>query len=630
VTATVTDILAPVLARISFSFSPAGTKAACLAADEHGNWQLEAWSFDGLSPRWWPLHLTKAVTPSDQLIPLDDGSVLLCRNRSDAHEITLIERHMDREEAWGDAPLEQVLVMIQSRGLRVLSSPGIGLAVVIITDERDDSTLYRLSTRAPHLERVAELSGLLSGGVWLDDTGTLLAVDRSENSGPAKVIAIDLRDGSCTPMLDVSKTSNDRLLLCHPHSELLLVSTDALGEDRLGWGRLGGPEPVRFPETLHQPGQAAQPLTFDSDGQRVLVHFDEGVRSRLAVYTPATDRLMPLQIPAGRIRGTACWIGEVVRFPFSAPAQPTSVATTRIGRAASWSIAPGHEATSLRLGSEDPASGVYWAQAHIERLKGVTGPIEAIVYGGQNWRTNRHLVLALHGGPLSAWRFEFEPLFQHLAAAGIAVVAPNQRGSTGYGAEHTRAIRGAWGGPDLDDICCVARALVAERRAVGAGGLALLGISYGAFLALLAASCEPDLWSHCVALAPFLSGPRLYHEASPRVRTLLEQLGGCQELHDGLGPRDALRLCDTLRAKLLIVHGDQDNVIPVTQSRALRQRLLELGSREGMDFEYLEIPGCRHVLLTGAESNALIQKIVRFFLPQQVRRRPLRQDTERR
>lgn len=606
---------AAVLTRVSFSFSPTGTRAVCLAAHKENDWQLETWSFDGPSPR--RQLLSGMVSPSDQLIPFDDGRVLLCRNRGGTHEIVLLTPQVSHTPP----AHERILAVVHSRGLRVLPSPEAGLlGVAIATDERGCSTLWRVSLQEPCMERVTELSGLLLGGVWMDSTGMLLGVDRSpEEGGPAKGAAIDLRDGSCIPMLDVTKASNDRLLLCHPRSGLLLVSTDAPGEDRLGWCRLGKPEPVRFPDTLRRPSQAVHPLTFDPDGERVLLHFDEGVRSRLAVYTPAIDRLVSVEFPPGRIRGMACWTGEVVRFPFSSPTKPTSVVTARIKGTTDWSILDEPKEASLlmgRFGRTPPSSadGTHWQQAHIEQLEGVTGPIEAIVYGGQNWRASQHLVLALHGGPMAAWRFEFQPLFQRLAAAGIAIVAPNQRGSSGYGAAHTLAIRGAWGGPDLDDVCCIARALVAERHAAGEKELAVLGVSYGAFLALLAASCEPNLWSHCVALAPFLSGTRLYHEASPRVRMLLDQLRGCQELRDDLGPRDVLRLCPEIRARLLVAHGDQDSVIPVGQSRMLRHRLLELGRGEGTDFQYLEIPGGRHDLLN-VGGNAFHQQIVRFLLP---------------
>jgi dipeptidyl aminopeptidase/acylaminoacyl peptidase len=257
-----------------------------------------------------------------------------------------------------------------------------------------------------------------------------------------------------------------------------------------------------------------------------------------------------------------------------------------------------------------------WADAHVEQLQGAAGPVEAIVYGGRDWRASERVLLALHGGPLDAWRLEFDPLFQLLARAGIAIVAPNQRGSSGYLPGHALALRGAWGGPDLEDVRRIALRIAAERGRLGVGvlgDLALLGLSYGAFLALLAASCEPELWSCCVALAPFLSGPRLYRDGDPAVRGLLERLGGCQELHDALGPRDLLRLVGGLRARLLLVHGGDDEVIPVAHSRALRQRLLDLGRREGEDFDYLEVPSGGHDLVATAGTPALREHVVRFL-----------------
>ena len=629
--------VAPVLTRENFRFSPGGTAGACIAGDGQGGRHLEMWSFAGPSPRWWPLRMTGAVTRRMQPVPLDDGRVLLCRKRvrstaadgegADVHEIVLLEQIAGCAETGRNAldAGERVLGVIQSdelvslrllpgpgadpvRGSRtpdeVLGMPPLPLAVAIGIDTRVCSVIWRLVADPPHLERLAEIPGAILGGAWLDSTGRFLGVDQVEAAdSPAKTVAVDLRDGSWTPLLSVSKGSNDRLLVCHPRSGLLLVSTDASGEERIGWGRLDSDQPVRFPETLHRPGHpVAYPLAFDQDGQRVLLHADEGACSSLAVYTPATDHLAPVEIPPGVVHGLAYWAGDELRIPFSTPCQPPGVGILRTGDEPSWSV----------TGSAAAPAEMPWADAHIERLDGPAGPIEAIVYGGEGWLTSSRLLLALHGGPVDAWRFTFDPLFQRLVAAGIAVVALNQRGSSGYGNTHIQALRGAWGGPDLDDVCCIARALDTERRALGAPRLMLLGESYGAFLALLATSFEPDLWSRCVTLAPFLSGPRLYEEA-PAIRGLIEQLAGCEELTDDLGPRDVLRLCHSLQAKLLIVHGERDEMIPVTQSRVLRQRLLTLGRREGVDFEYLEVPDGGHDLATGVHTEALHARVVRFL-----------------
>jgi dipeptidyl aminopeptidase/acylaminoacyl peptidase len=607
---------AAALTRNRFRFSPDGMTAACVADDGQGGRYVEAWSFTGPSARWWPLPQADGVTPHTQPIPLNDGRIILWRERAgDSYEITFEITLLDRCERVVGAIRNDELV-----ALRLLAGPGRDpLAIGITVDTRGRSTIWGVVGDPPRLERLVEIPCLLMGGVWLDRAGRLLSVDRAEGGGPAKAVAVDLQDGSWSPLLTVSQTSNDRLLACAPESGLVVVSTDALGGERLGWAKLGADQPVRFPETLHRPHHTTLPLTFDPHGQRVLLQLDEGVRSRLAVYTPATDHRRTIPIPAGCVYQTACWTGDLVRFPFSTPSQPPAIATVHVDDPSTWSVA-GRAPTAAKAG---------WAHAHIERLDGAAGPIEAIVYGGHRWQTSRYVLVALHGGPVDAWRFVFDPLFQRLAAAGIAIVAPNQRGSSGYGAAHTLAIRGAWGGPDLDDVCAIARTLAAQRRAVDAPGLMLLGASYGGFLALLAASCEPDLWSRCVALAPFLSGPRLCEEA-PELRGLVERLGGLEALCDDVGPRDVLRLCPALRAKLLIVHGRRDDRIPVTQSRALRARLLELGRREGVDFEYLEVPDGGHELIASAHTQTLGARLVRFLTTHRQEQRRERKEVIRR
>ena len=92
---------------------------------------------------------------------------------------------------------------------------------------------------------------------------------------------------------------------------------------------------------------------------------------------------------------------------------------------------------------EESADGVGWVDARVESLPGADGPIETVVYG-PDWRSSSVVVVALHGGPDAHWTLAFDSLFQLLAGAGLTVVAPNQRGSTGYGRAYQDAIAGAW------------------------------------------------------------------------------------------------------------------------------------------------------------------------------------------
>jgi dipeptidyl aminopeptidase/acylaminoacyl peptidase len=219
------------------------------------------------------------------------------------------------------------------------------------------------------------------------------------------------------------------------------------------------------------------------------------------------------------------------------------------------------------------------------------------------------VVVALHGGPDQHWTLEFAPLFQMLAHAGLAVVAPNQRGSTGYGTAHARAIIGAWGGPDLADIRELGRTIVAARDP-DARRPAVYGSSYGGFLALLTAAADPDGWSACAAVAPFRSVESLYAQAGRPTRNLIDRLDGHPRVDDELGPRDLGRLVSRIRASVLIAHGLLDETIPVTQSRELVDRLVSRGHH---DVTYREPPNRGHLAFRASRTDPLALEITRFL-----------------
>ncbi|MFE5327740.1 prolyl oligopeptidase family serine peptidase [Embleya sp. NPDC056575] len=594
------------LRRISWSFAADGGHAACLATPGDGTWRVESWSLrPGRASGAIPVGTGAPERLHTQLLALPDGRVMACRHEPGRHELVLLEAD--------DAGSERHLAMVRLPGLRLLPYPGTDALALALGADTSPSTTVWLVREDGRLDPVAELSGLYSGGVWLDPDGGRLALDEVRG-GRVKTIALDLETATVRPFLELTDESNDRLLLADPVGGLLVIASDAPGSDRLGWIRLPAdrtqaPGRVRFPEVVHVPDAQVRPIAIAPDGRRVAVRLDRGAISRLAVWTPEDGELVEAATPDGCLGAVGRWTEQGLRIPFSAPDRPSCLARLDPSRPGSWR----QDGEPGPFVGFDDADRPQWRPAHLELLVGGTGPVESIVYGGPDWRCAEHVLLALHGGPAAAWRFEFDPLLQRLAAAGIAVVAPNQRGSTGYGARFARELHGAWGGPDLADVTAIGRTLAAERAAFGRAPAALFGVSYGAYLALLAASFAPGAWSRCLAVAPFLSGPRLIAEASLPIRALMTRLGGDTEYVDDQGPRDVLAVCERIAVPLLFVHGDRDDTIPVGQSRALRHTLLAHGRVEGADFRYLELPGLGHEALAGDGAPELHAHLAGFL-----------------
>ncbi|WP_431045512.1 alpha/beta fold hydrolase [Streptomyces sp. P1-3] len=586
------------LRRFSFRFDVPGRYAAGLAAGHDGTLCVESWSFGPAGCRSRLLPTVSTETLLTQPVPTGDGRVVVLRNGSPAHELALIE-------PTDQGALEHRITRLGHPAARLLPSPDPAtLALLIITDTGSRSTVWRLTASERRLEPVLEQPGTLGGGLWLDDEGRRLALTHVRGDRPAAAMA-DLARGTVTPLWP----TGGRPLLVGRRSRRILVADQTAAGVRLGVTDVYS-SPPRFPAALNAIEGSVSPLAADPSGQRFALKVDRGARSHLAVFDTNSDIVVEHPLPAGVIAGTGAWTGTGLRFLFAAPHRPATVATLGESGACAWPApSPGEET---------------WTPAHLEWLDGPAGPIEAVVYGGPTWRDSPELVIALHGGPASAWRLDFSPLFQRLAAAGIAVVAPNQRGSTGYGPGHHDVLRGAWGVPDLEDVTHLARSLAEHRHRIGVAAPALYGTSYGAFLALLAAGVEPGLWSRCAVVAPFVSGPRLHRQASAPVRAMLERLGGLPTADDGLGPRDLLRFVGRIRAPLLILHGTRDDVIPVAHARALRRRLLDAGRCEGEEFRYLEVPGGRHGLLDEAGGAELTADLVRFLASRPHERRDRR------
>src|SRR5439155_812 len=143
------------------------------------------------------------------------------------------------------------------------------------------------------------------------------------------------RGGEISPLLQIAEESNDRLLMADPDSGLLLVRSDAPGQDRLGWGVLGSTLPVRFPECLRladvavtpfavQPGQVLLP-----ENCGVALRIDGDAGSWVGMWRPSERQLQQVAAPEGWLVGAGLWTrdGELL-LPYVTAQVPCGLART--------------------------------------------------------------------------------------------------------------------------------------------------------------------------------------------------------------------------------------------------------------------------------------------------------------
>lgn len=549
-------------------FSPDGTRAACRATDHTGAQQLELWRLTPAGPRCTGSVAVSGEAALAQLVLLDDGRVLHSTFRPAGQDMWLV--HPDGRT---------VSLGREDHPFRLLPAPPdqSWLAVKLFTTD-GETVVAALTDGGTH--QVARLSGRTGGAAVNRDVLALTVLD----GGSPIAMRLDPAQGRAEPLL--APGTPGHVLAAGAHH--VLVGVVAAGTRHRLMVVSTPTGAARAVPTSSDVDGTVTPVAVDPDGRTALLTVARGAASqlvRLDLYTGVTSLVAA---PPGVFTPIGAWTCHGWWLPFSTPARPYTFGWLR----------PDSDTVEPAAAVE----GAEWLDARIESVPGADGSIEAVVYG-PDWRHSDRVVVALHGGPDAHWTLAFDPFFQLLGRAGLAVVAPNQRGSTGYGRAYADAIAGAWGGPDLADIRVLGDHLRAGRDPA-ATRPTLYGTSYGAFLALLAAAAQPRAWSGCAAIAPFRSAAALHAEAGPAARNLIERLRGM----DG-DVADLDRLAGRITVPLFIAHGLLDETVPVGQSRELVRRL----TAAGREVRYHEPQNRGHTAFRAAPDDPVAAALVAFL-----------------
>lgn len=223
------------------------------------------------------------------------------------------------------------------------------------------------------------------------------------------------------------------------------------------------------------------------------------------------------------------------------------------------------------------------------------------------------LVVLPHGGPESRDVRTFDWIAQFLASRGYAVLQPQFRGSTGYGEAHRKAGYRQWGRLMQDDVTDGVKALI-EQGKVDPKRVCIVGASYGGYAALAGAAFTPELYACAVSINGVSNLPAMLAFEETYAGKESDSLSYWK---DHIGPktssevisRSPSRAADTIRAPVLLLHGVNDSVVPVTQSREMAKALKSLSKPHTL----IELPGEDHWLSRGASRIRVLTEMETFL-----------------
>lgn len=320
-------------------------------------------------------------------------------------------------------------------------------------------------------------------------------------------------------------------------------------------------------------------FTLADDGALLALWINEGGISRLMVRRlPGQQPLALPELPAGVV--TAAFFspsGDRLALSVSTPTTPTDVWTLSLTqrRLERW--------TKSEVGGLDPEQFVAPELVEYPTFDvvddGEPRQIPAFVFKPEGPGTHPVLVL-IHGGPEGQYRPYFSSTIQYLVLElRLAVVAPNVRGSAGYGKSYLKLDNGYLREDSVRDIGALLD-WIATREDLDPTRVVVMGASYGGYMVLaslvhyserLAAGVESVGISNFVT---FLENTQSYRQDLRRAEYGDERDADMRTHLQTISP---LNHVDAIRRPLLISQGANDPRVPASESEQIYRALKDAG-----------------------------------------------------
>ncbi|MBI1799257.1 MAG: S9 family peptidase [Candidatus Eisenbacteria bacterium] len=316
--------------------------------------------------------------------------------------------------------------------------------------------------------------------------------------------------------------------------------------------------------------------SFSPDGHWLTYHANVDGNGEVYLFNPFSGRRDQLVLGGGYntlAGGSGSFSKDGTRLLLlrNAAGAPGELVVYEVDRATSRQI------TQSFVGGVDPSDMVEPALIHYESSD--RQKISAFLYLPWNLRRDgsNPAVVWVHGGPTSQSVNSFNRTVQYLVNHGYVVLAPNYRGSTGYGKAFMDANRFDMGGGDLADVVAGAKFL-GTTGYVNAKRIAIGGGSYGGYMTMIALTKSPETWAAGVAMFPFVNWFTEVEREDPLLREYdLATMGDPKASEALYRDRSPVFFLDRIAAPLLLVAGANDPRCPASESQQVSDAMKQSG-----------------------------------------------------
>ncbi len=316
------------------------------------------------------------------------------------------------------------------------------------------------------------------------------------------------------------------------------------------------------------PCEAAQP-SWSPDGKRLAFTWNDDGNVRIGIKELTTGAVRYVQIAPG----VHHWPrftpdGKSLICIYDGPRHPSDL----------WRIALStNRARQLTRSLPKEFTGQEFVAPKLVRWQNEGLTISGLLYKPSRQRGPLPAILYVHGGPTAQSQNNWMAPIQHLVSEGYVVLAPNYRGSTGYGRAFQEANRFDLGGGDMRDVLAGAEFLVREGYA-DPKRIAITGASYGGYLTMTALTKHPHVFAAGSAIVPFLNWFTEYENERADLKYWDRQnFGDPVENADRYREYSPITYMQNIRAPVQMIAGAHDPRCPASETEQAAKSLKELG-----------------------------------------------------
>ena len=413
-------------------------------------------------------------------------------------------------------------------------------------------------------------------GAWSPDGKSLLVADARSNL-EIMVKLLHVQTGELETLTDPADLANDQPLAWAPDgSGFWLITDRGSDHDWLGFFELA----TRQVTPVARPDWSVEVATVSKSGKWLVWSVNENGFSRIHVLNRETSEQMELtDLPDGTLPFT----GGLYLSPDDANLVVVMVTPIKPNELYVVDLESGEarQLTDSRKVAIDESLLVEPEQVEIEAFDGQIIP--ALLFRPQG-EGPFPAVLSIHGGPEAQERpsYAYRGFYQFLLSRGIGVLAPNIRGSSGYGKSYQKLIHGDLGGDDVKDFEACANYLQSLPW-VQADKLGVFGGSYGGFAVLTCVSRLPDYWAAAVDIVGPSNLVTLIRSFPPTWREIAKQTFGDPDTDEAdMLRRSPITYVDQIVAPLYVIQGANDPRVVQAESDTIVEKL----RARGVDVKY--------------------------------------------